>query len=302
MAFSTRYVQFDGVDEYVLIGNVLAFERTQAFSISTWVRGPFPESLTPLIGKELGSTSFRGYVWRIEDDGNLYFILMSDLDVGNLIEVRSTSATAAADGDWHNLVATYAGGSLAANVHLYIDGAAIPTTVNSDALTDTIVSTADLKLAADGSSNYFGGDMDEVSVYTKELSFAEVTWIYNSGVPRDLAGGGAPSDLVGWWRVGEGDTFPTLLDSSVGSHNGTMTNMESGDIKDLVTEIEAEATVRGDSSALALGLLRKPYIPVVATPPSEVGPPRLMGFQPGRPPVVKEPSMSVSPNLPRRRG
>ena len=65
------------------------------------------------------------------------------------------------------------------------------------------------------------------------LSAAEVTQLYNSGVPTNLAadeGGYASSaDLTHWWRMGDEDTYPTITDNA-GSINGTMTNMTSGDI------------------------------------------------------------------------
>ena len=39
------------------------------------------------------------------------------------------------------------------------------------------------------------------------------------------------TSLAGWWRMVDGDTFPTILDNSNNSNNGTMTNMASGDIE-----------------------------------------------------------------------
>jgi hypothetical protein len=74
------------------------------------------------------------------------------------------------------------------------------------------------------------GRLDEIANYDKALSVAEAQWIYNSGVARALTDPGCPSNLVGWWRMGEGDTYPTLQDQTVNNYDGTMTNMEAGDI------------------------------------------------------------------------
>ena len=35
---------------------------------------------------------------------------------------------------------------------------------------------------------------------------------------------------LSWWRMGDGDTFPTLTDNGSGGNDGTMTNMSSGNI------------------------------------------------------------------------
>ena len=70
----------------------------------------------------------------------------------------------------------------------------------------------------------FVGAIDELSAYNTALSASAVTTIYNSGVPNDLTG---TSGLVSWWRMGDGDTFPTITDNQ-GSNDGTMTNMSSG--------------------------------------------------------------------------
>ena len=79
--------------------------------------------------------------------------------------------------------------------------------------------------------SYYNGSMDEVSVWNKELTSGEVSEAYNSGSPTNLASHSATANLVGWWRMGDGDTFPTLTDNSTNSNDGTMTQMESGDIQ-----------------------------------------------------------------------
>ena len=77
-----------------------------------------------------------------------------------------------------------------------------------------------------GFSHVFNGEIDEVSIYSRGLTQSEVTSIYNGGVPNDVS---SISNIEAWWRMGDGDTFPTLTDN-IGSNNGTMTNMTSGNI------------------------------------------------------------------------
>ena len=73
---------------------------------------------------------------------------------------------------------------------------------------------------------YSNGAIDEVAIFSTELSASDVTSIYNSGVPNDLSS----LSPISWWRMGDGDTFPTLTDNGSGGNNGTMTNMTSGNI------------------------------------------------------------------------
>jgi len=45
------------------------------------------------------------------------------------------------------------------------------------------------------------------------------------------------SNLVGWWRMGDPNgtaAFPTIVDQSTNSNDGTMTNMTSSDIETVV--------------------------------------------------------------------
>ena len=70
--------------------------------------------------------------------------------------------------------------------------------------------------------------MDDVAIFNSELSASDVTSIYNSGYPKDES---STSNLVGYWKMGDGATYPTIPDDSSNSNDGTMTNMASDDIE-----------------------------------------------------------------------
>ena len=68
--------------------------------------------------------------------------------------------------------------------------------------------------------------LDEVAIWSSDQS-ANVSSIYNSGSPFDLSLlGVAPAH---WWRMGDGDTYPTLSDNISGT-NFTMNSMTSAEI------------------------------------------------------------------------
>ena len=73
----------------------------------------------------------------------------------------------------------------------------------------------------------FQGNIAEVAVFDSELSASDVTALYNSGLPKDLA---SESGLVSYYRMGDGeDKYPNILDYK-GTNHGTMTNMASDNI------------------------------------------------------------------------
>jgi len=211
--FATKSYLFDGVNEYVTMGNVLGFERTSAFSLSYWFKTSAPAGCP--VGKATAS-SVVGYGTWINATA-LWFNLYNTVGSNELI-VRTPGPYS--DGSWHHVVWSYQGDSVASNVRCCMDGVEVTPVVVANTLSGSILNAAPFQIGSRdaGASTFFAGNIDEVAVYSRALSVAEAQWIYNSGKPRDLKTPGAPSGLVGWWRLGEG-AFP-----------GTMTLMESGDI------------------------------------------------------------------------
>jgi hypothetical protein len=131
------------------------------------------------------------------------------------------------DNSWHHLVATFD----ASAAKMYYDGSLVETNTNLD----TASTTDDLRIGVYGASGMpYEGNLDEISWWANTtLDAGAVEAIYNSGAPINLAADSGnydnSGDLTNWWRMGDGDTYPTIQDQ-VGSLDGTMTNMTSGDI------------------------------------------------------------------------
>ena len=230
---SRHSVDFGGTDEYVTMGDVLDFERTDAFSVSVWVQTT-NGSIGHLIGKTENSTAAPGWALLLDGSGKPYFDLTNSVTGSNYLRVGTTYASVN-DGFWHHLAVTFNGSSSASGVKFHIDGIEVTSlTTYQDSLSSSTVHSDPLTIgrrAAHPSVTYpYVGSMDEVAVYDVELTSAQVGRIYNGHRPPDLSKLNTYSSLVGWWRMGDGDTFPTLTDNSTNSNNGTMTNMESSDI------------------------------------------------------------------------
>tara|TARA_R100001463_G_scaffold34678_1_gene76024 strand:- start:3722 stop:4555 length:834 start_codon:yes stop_codon:yes gene_type:complete len=219
---NTLSTRFDGVDDFVTMGDVLDFERTSAFSISAWVARAATGINETIVAKMESSGNFRGYILFINSSNQIRFILRSQNTSSKRLYATTTATIT--DTNWHHITLTYSGNSATSGIKIYIDGVSVSLT-KQHTLNATTVSAAPFQIGArNGSALFSKSAIDEVAIFNTELSASDVTTIYNSGVPNDLTG---TSGLVSWFRMGDGDTFPTISDN-VGSNNGTMTNMSSG--------------------------------------------------------------------------
>lgn len=124
--------------------------------------------------------------------------------------------------NWYHVVITYdMNGTPAAQVNLYVNGA-------NDGI-HSKASTLNTSPSEDRMAQNFSGKIDEVTVWDRELTSAEVTELYSSGKPGIMADHSAYTDCLGYWQMGDDDTYPTITDRK-GSYDFTMTNMDSGDI------------------------------------------------------------------------
>lgn len=223
---------FDGgaSSEYVDLGATLGFDVGDPFSVAFWIK-PTAAAAYGVISKRdvgVGWAVYRTSTSRVE-------LYMKDA-VNLRIDAGSTETLATA-GAWHFCAITWDGNASpgAAGARAYIDAIACATTVWFDESPGTIVNAATAAIGRStfnlpGFENWLDGSLASVAVYDRELTPAEALQLYNGGKLYDHTGPGAPTGLVLWQRMGSGDEFPTLTDRSASGFNGTMTNMEAGDL------------------------------------------------------------------------
>ena len=223
-SFNNIYsTNFDGVDDFVAIDGISSVINNSLGSLSLWA-------------KLDTTTSNRSFFSSYIDSDNLitlyYAHSSNELKVnyrgGGATKTVNTTDVIEGDGLWHDIVVTWdKGGELGS---WDWDGTSKDTTASLP----TIVGTADESSIGNNanSGQYFLGNLDEVSIYNAELSAADVTTLYNDGLPYTVA---ADKRLIGWWRMGDGTltgdpiaTYPTIPDET-GNNDGTMTNMTSTD-------------------------------------------------------------------------
>ena len=229
---STKSILLDGANERVQMGDVHNFERTDPFSLSIWFKTTDTGSAMRIMGNRKFSGTRRGYSIRIRPNQTKFLCFLTSTDNTNEAQVSfAWGATTFNDGNWHHAVMTYDGSSTAAGIKCYGDNVSLTPTVDSDNLSATIVDTEDFTIGNEN-SRFLDGNVDEGTVWKRELSVSEVNKVYNGGCPNDPNGHSAKVDLLSWWPLGENDTFPTATDKISGGFDGTYTNMEVGDIVD----------------------------------------------------------------------
>ena len=225
--YSTRSFNFDGVDDFINCGNITALNNAPNASWSFWMN-PSATALRYLFSAYQGSGSNQQIYFAKKGTG-IAIRLRGQGYVGGTPVMFNESSQSWTLGSWYHIVVTFDGAESdnAQKVKVYVNGSALTNTSSGAAFTNLNTTTSDFHIASFNSSNEFAGNIDEFSIYDYTLTQANVNTIFNSGVPNNLANLTTPP--IHWWRMGDGDTFPTLTDNS-GSNNGTMTNMTSGDI------------------------------------------------------------------------
>jgi hypothetical protein len=220
---NTKSIAFDGSDDYIALDSETNLRAD--FSISAWVAPNY--------------TTYEGILGSKSSDDSLVAIKSStDLRVrlhkaggGNQYADWDTGLTdIPTDGSWTHIVVTKTGTTLTP----YFNGTKGTTGTLSGLGTFKVQMIGGLD--ADNTLGYkFAGNIDEVAIWDTLLDDDAVTAIYNSGTPISLTSNSGnydnSSDLVGWWRMGDGDTYSTIADNE-GSNDGTMTNMASDDIEE----------------------------------------------------------------------
>ena len=206
--FNTKSILLDGVDDRIECSSLTAYDNSD-FSVSIWVKKT-TSGLEYVISNS-SATSKAGFD-----------IIINSLNVNFSRRTRTKQATTGyinigfSYNTWNNLVGTY--NDTTGDLKLYLNGVLKNTSATS---VDVNTASADLRIGCSSADSlFFQGGIDEVSLFNTELSQSDITTIYNSGTPNNIAS----LSPLSWWRCGDGDTAPTLTDNGSGGNDGTMTN------------------------------------------------------------------------------
>ncbi|HLE06741.1 MAG TPA: LamG domain-containing protein, partial [Candidatus Nanoarchaeia archaeon] len=172
-------LQFDGVNEYVLIPDSDSLSALTNISWSFWFKTSSADYAIFLSKSNSGN-----YEWSaIKGSSNTQIMIYSDNNPMNNLQCV---ANAPYYGEWHHAVITWDGVFFYDSPKIYIDGVL---TIGSNGMSsgDTIADT-DSPITIGGliSGNYFNGAIDEVKIYNRALTLTEVTSLYNYGVINNV--------------------------------------------------------------------------------------------------------------------
>ena len=245
-------LQFDGVNDKVVIADNSVLNPTSAITVEAWI---YANSWKPqiwagtIVGKQVGSPD-RGYCLTVGEGGKAEFTVAID----NSWQ-KATSPAVLTLAAWHHVAGVYDG----TTISIYINGVlqnSTPYTGTIDASTGT-----DLNIGENPtwSGRVFNGRIDEVRIWNIARSQTEI--FDNMTVNIDPATTG----LMGYWKFDDA-TGATLTDATPNANHGTLTNMDTDNawvagffipsciapsniVFSNVTSTQATATWSGDVSA-----------------------------------------------------
>jgi hypothetical protein len=227
-----KALSFSGVsDDHVSISDNNAFSFTNGsgtdrpYSLSAWAYIDDISLGGGLISKVTDISDFE-WVFSIDPTGP-YLGIGNVQSTGGTIGRTAPLTIGSHQGKWIHVAATYSGSETSAGMKLYINGVQSDT-ANSNAGTYTGMAngTAPVTIAKYLSGS-LAGKMDEVRIYSRELSAAEVTKLYSSGAVKFTTssvalqqGSSLASGLVGHWTFDGPDMFNNVADRSGNGNNG----------------------------------------------------------------------------------
>ena len=209
---------FDGVDDLVVVPHASNLNfGTGDFTIEAWIDGDSLADYARIADKQVSGSfnTYRG--WALYSDGSpsVRGQLSFTIRANSRLDLRS--GVLINDGELHHVVVTRE----SSVIRMYVDGAFVNSATSPAGSADN---TDDLGIGArsDGLLSW-SGLIDELAIYHRVLSQAEIQSIYDAGSagkvktpPVTIA---PPSGLVSWWP-GDGDGEDIIGSNDVSAVNG----------------------------------------------------------------------------------
>ena len=222
---------FNGNKQYISVPGVTAFDNVTSFSVSVWVKPTnFIENnrlWEQHYSVHPGSDTAYWVVCSIPSPGQVLFLINNGSDNN----YGKTTTTLAAD-TWSHVAFTYDGTGVSDSdkMKVYINGIDNDDLVFTGTIpssTATWTSPQDFNIGTNYSvtmTDSFLGNISNMAIWTSTLSPANITTIYNNGIPGDLTS----LSPVDWWKLDSSATWTTswsIPDDGSASNVGTSNAM-----------------------------------------------------------------------------
>lgn len=246
---SEKHLAFDGVNEYGEVAAANSFFNavgTTGGSLSVWVRAddivPGTDNQTNYVfGSFAGSFPFFKYFTiafqRFNGADHIitfrrqqHFTDSSQSKIWH--DLRSTSSVSLSDDTWHHVALVVKPFQTTWSTSVFLDGSPVNMSevnatdaANTDSYYD---SSMDFQVSK-YSTTHEQFDINEIGVWSSDLSNSEVAEIYNQGVngfdlSNDKGNYASSSDLYAWYKMGDETSGSTEPDSSGNSRDMTLYN------------------------------------------------------------------------------
>lgn len=164
---------FDGLNDYVEVPDSANLNITGAITLDAWIKTSGTNDFSGIVGKILPVEPRTGYLLNVDSNSKFRCdIIRARPPQGTVVSITSVE-----DSNWHHVACTYDG----ATVKVYVDG----NFEASVSYTDGIgVNNEPLRIGRDpglAPNRDFNGLIDEVEVYNRALTDAEIQAIFNAG-------------------------------------------------------------------------------------------------------------------------
>lgn len=207
------FLNFDGIDDKVIVPNESNFDFTTSFSMEAWIQvSSFTQEWQTVISK--GAEGPRIHRYGISD--LIAFGTGSEDDLPSMVSVN--------DGNWHHIAATFDNGVKT----LYVDGVLQGTQV----VVSPLVTNDDAVRIGSQIDYYnpiraFQGNIDEVRIWNIARTADQISGSKNCELQGDETG------LVAYYKFNQGldgadnSAITTLTDATANANNGALINFAS---------------------------------------------------------------------------
>ena len=186
---------FDGSNDYVQLSNYFNYlhNPNTSGSISVWMLHDANSVLKSVLStfgnandvNGIWTGVLGGMIFGLRDDGNAHFATVGDSPAGWI--VVENAGNNLATGVWHHLVITKSNQIF----KLYVDGVLDATLTNTSTLrSGNSYATPTIGKHSSGAGfEYFNGKLDDLSIWSRELTANEVSTLYSSNILTNLKNG-----------------------------------------------------------------------------------------------------------------
>ena len=226
--YSPYALDFDSASSDRIDTGAKILNNMTSYTASIWAKGWSTSALTTIMSQyDGGSVAPLILTARHSSNTNGF---TAWLTLGGTFYTSHNDEGFSDNNKWVNLTVTWDGSDLI----LYVNGIAGDVTSASGTIDNSTTYNFHIGGYSNVTSSSYDGQLSNCSVWNTALTQAQVSEIYNVGVPSNLNNHSAYSNLVSWWQLGSNSSFNTnwtVLDEK-GSNNGTSVNMTEVDIVD----------------------------------------------------------------------